>query len=180
VLTRTTVPRPRRTRLALAALVVAGVALVGVGAAPASSASAAPAASVAAPASGTAVAYAPSGAAPAGDPSASAWRYDRVTLHLETQMFRRGFVVTSVLLQGPNPENGRPGWSRCVDLPQSGQDRWVGIDVRVYAGTYRTTTYDDFACSPQDAYVASPGYIDTHVYRHWAVYTSRTPKAALR
>jgi hypothetical protein len=165
---RTTAPRPRRTLVALAALVIAGSALVGVGAAPA------------APASAATVPSAPGSAAPAGDPSASAWRPDRVTLHLETRMFRRGFVVTSVLLQGPNPENGRPGWSRCVDLPQSGQDRWVGLDVRVYAGVYRATTYSDFACSPEAAYVASPGYIDTHVFRHWAVYTSRTPKAALR
>lgn len=158
MIVRATAPRPRRPRVALAALAVAGAALVGVGAAPAASASAAPTAA-------TTV--------------ASAWRYDRVTLHLETQMFQRGFVVTSVLLQGPNPENGRPGWSRCVDLPQSGQNRWVGLDVRVYAGTYRATTYNDFACSPEAAYVASPGYIDTHVYRHWAVYTSRGPKATL-
>jgi hypothetical protein len=177
---RTTAPRPRRSRVALAALVIAGSALVGVGTAPAAPASAAAPAAAVAPATVTTVASAPGSAAPAGDPSASAWRYDRVTLHLETQMFRRGFVVTSVLLQGPNPENGRPGWARCVDLPQSGQNRWVGLDVRVYAGVYRATTYNDFACSPEAAYVASPGYIDTHVFRHWAVYTSRTPKAALR
>lgn len=173
----TTAPRVRRTRVALAALVFAGSALVGVGTAPAAQASAAV---VAAPASATTVDYGTASAAPAGDPSASAWRYDRVTLHLETQMFRRGFVVTSVLLQGPNPENGRPGWSRCVDLPQSGLNRWVGLDVRVYRGDYRATAYNDFACSRESAYVGSIGYIDTHVFRNWAVYTSRTPKPSLR
>ncbi|PPF56292.1 hypothetical protein C5C13_10915 [Clavibacter michiganensis] len=175
---RTTAPRPRRTRVALAALVIAGSALVGVGTAPAAQASAA-AVAVAAPASATTVDYGTASAAPAGDPSASAWQPDRVTLHLETQMFRRGFVVTSVLLQGPSPENGRPGWSRCVDLPQSGLDRWVGLDVRVYRGDYRATAYNDFACSRESAYVGSIGYIDTRVFHNWAVYTSRTPKPTL-
>lgn len=103
-----------------------------------------------------------------------------VTVTLSTQMRRQGDVVTSVLLQGPDPVTGRPGWSRCVDLPQSGLPVWTSLQVRLaYPATYTTSAYSDFACSNGYDYRWSTGPISSR-FQHWVVYTSRSPKATLR
>ncbi|MCJ1714759.1 hypothetical protein [Curtobacterium sp. VKM Ac-2922] len=103
-----------------------------------------------------------------------------VTVTLSTQMRRQGDVVTSVLLQGPDPVTGRPGWSRCVDLPQSGLPVWTSLQVRLaYPATYTTSAYSDFACSNGYDYRWSTGPISTRL-QHWVVYTFRSPKITLR
>ncbi|RIJ51232.1 hypothetical protein DZG00_09655 [Clavibacter lycopersici] len=162
---RTTAPRPRRTRVALAALVVAGSALVGVGAAPAAQASAAPA----------------TGSAPAGDPVAASDHYvRRQTVRFSAHMQRYGDVVVSIYVQGPNPDNGRPGWSRCVDLPQSGLNTWTEIGVQLLANArYTVSSYSDFACSRGANYRWTTGSVDTR-WTHWIVYPIRSPHVTLR
>ncbi|OUE20786.1 hypothetical protein BFL34_01604 [Clavibacter michiganensis] len=166
---RTTAPRPRRTRVALAALVIAGSALVGVGTAPAAPASAA------APSATTTT------VAPAGDPvSASDYYVRRQTVRFSAHMQRYGDVVVSILVQGPNPGNGRPGWSRCVDLPQSGLPIWTEIGVDLLANArYTVSSYSDFACSRGANYRWTTGTVDTR-WTHWIVYPIRSPHVTLR
>ncbi|MBP2456951.1 hypothetical protein ABID70_002475 [Clavibacter michiganensis] len=158
-----TAPRPRRIRVALAALVIAGAALAGVGTAPAERASAAPAV--------------PTG----GDPLAASDAYVRQqTVRFSTHMQTYGDVVVSILVQGPNPANGRPGWSRCVDLPQSGLDTWTEIGVGLLANArYTVSSYSDFACSRGANYRWTTGTVDTR-FSHWIVYPIRSPKWTLR
>ncbi|MBM7412475.1 hypothetical protein JOE38_002298 [Clavibacter michiganensis] len=163
---RTTAPRPRRTRVALAALAIAGSALVGVGTAPAS----------AAPASSTTTAV-----APVGDPVAASDAYvRRQTVRFSAHMQRYGDVVVSILVRGPNPGNGAPGWSRCVDLPQSGLPIWTEIGVDLLANArYTVSSYSDFACSRGANYRWTTGTVDTR-FTHWIVYPIRSPKWTLR
>jgi hypothetical protein len=102
-----------------------------------------------------------------------------ITVTLSTLMQRRGDVVTSVLLQGPNPANGRPGWSRCVDLPQSGLPVWESIPVQLaYPATYTTSAYSDFACSNGYDYRWSTGRISSR-FQHWVFYTFKPPVVSL-
>ncbi|CAQ00952.1 hypothetical protein ACR8AL_00940 [Clavibacter sepedonicus] len=171
---RTTASRPRRTRVALAALAIAGSALAGVGTAPAAQASAAP---VAAPAGAATTAT----VAPAGDPVAASDRYvRRQTVHFSAHMQRYGDVVVSILIQGPNPGNGVPGWSRCVDLPQSGLPIWTDIGVDLLANSrYTVSSYSDFACSRGANYRWTTGTVDTR-WTHWIVYPIRSPHVTLR
>ncbi|MBF4622798.1 hypothetical protein [Clavibacter sp. VKM Ac-2872] len=170
---RTTAPRPRRTRVALAVLAIAGSALVGVGTAPAAQASAA------APA--TASAATTTAVAPAGDPvAASDYSVRQQTVHFSAHMQRYGDVVVSILIQGPNPGNGRPGWSRCVDLPQSGLPIWTDIGVGLLANArYTVSSYSDFACSRGANYRWTTGTVDTR-WTHWIVYPIRSPHVTLR
>jgi len=174
---RPTAPRPRRIRVALAALVIAGSALAGVGTAPAERASAAPAAAATAATTGAAAAT----TATAGDPIAASDAYVRQqTVRFSTHMQTYGDVVVSILVQGPNPANGRPGWSRCVDLPQSGLNTWTEIGVGLLANArYTVSSYSDFACSRGANYRWTTGTVDTR-FTHWIVYPIRSPKWTVR
>ena len=162
-MTRTTDPRRSRIRrLTAAAILAATLALVGGAASPAFAE--------------TPPAPAPPDAVGASDYAA---HYQR-TVTLSTLMVRHGDVVTSVLLQGPDPATGQPGWSRCVDLPQSGLPIWVDLPVRLaYPGTYTASSYSDFACSDGYNYRWSTGTIDTR-FTHWLVHTSTAPRISLR
>ncbi len=112
----------------------------------------------------------------AGDETA----HHAVTVTFSTLMHRTGDVVTSVLLQGPDPETGRPGWSKCIDLPQSGLPTWTTVPVRLaYAADYTTSSYRDFACAGGFDYRWSAGTISTR-FTHWTVYTFRAPRISLR
>lgn len=176
---RTTAPPRRRTRLAVAALAIAGSALAGIGAAPAAQASNDPAA----PATTTSLTSAAgsTAVAPVGDPlTASAYYVRRQTVHFSAQMQRYGDVVVSILVQGPNPGNGAPGWARCVDLPQSGLPIWTDIGVDLAANArYTVSSYSDFACSRGANYRWTTGTVDTR-FTHWIVYPIRSPKWTLR
>ncbi|WP_043675874.1 hypothetical protein [Clavibacter michiganensis] len=102
------------------------------------------------------------------------------TVHFSTHVHLYGDVVVSVLVQGPNPGNGVPGWSRCVDLPQSGRDTWTDIGVGLVANArYTVSSYSDFACSRGANYRWTTGAVDTR-FTHWDVYTIRSPKWTLR
>lgn len=121
----------------------------------------------------------PSSPPPAVDTSDLA-AHHHVTVRLSTLMHRRGDVVTPVLIQGPDPYTGRPGWSQCHDLPQSGLPIWNDLDVRLaYPAVYTISSYSDFACSNGYDYRWSTGTIDTR-FTHWIVYTFRSPKISLR
>ncbi|KIC58526.1 hypothetical protein [Microbacterium hominis] len=162
-MTRMTDPRTSRARrLTATAILAATLALTGGAAAPA-------------------FAEMPSDPAPPDAVTTSDYAAHHIrTVTLSTLMRRSGDVVTSVLLQGPDPATGRPGWSHCVDLPQSGLPIWVDLPVRLaYPGTYTASSYSDFACSDGYNYRWSTGTIDTR-FTHWIVYTGREPRLSLR
>ncbi|WP_156122648.1 hypothetical protein [Microbacterium hominis] len=122
-------------------------------------------------------------AAPHGDAGTGAG-FGRIVAHhasavtLSTMMQRRENVVASVLLQGPDPSTGRPGWSRCVALPQSGPPTWADLPVRLaFAADYIVTSYDDFACTDGQGYRGSVGTISTR-FAHWIVSASDPPRTA--
>lgn len=162
-MTRNTRWRPSGTRRFAAAVIIATtLALGGAAAAPAFAE--------------TTPAPAPVDSVGASDYAA---HYQR-TITLSALMSRHGNVVTSVLLQGPDPATGRPGWSRCVDLPQSGLPIWVDLPVRLaYPATYTASSYSDFACSDGYNYRWSTGTIDTR-FPHWLVHTGTGPRISLR
>ncbi|WP_199689034.1 hypothetical protein, partial [Clavibacter lycopersici] len=116
------------------------------------------------------------GSAPAGDPVAASDHYvRRQTVRFSAHMQRYGDVVVSIYVQGPNPDNGRPGWSRCVDLPQSGLNTWTEIGVQLLANArYTVSSYSDFACSRGANYRWTTGSVDTR-WTHWIVYPIRSP-----
>lgn len=106
--------------------------------------------------------------------------HHQITVTLSTLMQRHGDVVVSVLIQGPNPDTGRPGWSRCADLPQSGLPIWTDLPVRLaYPAVYTVSSYSDFACSDGYNYRWSTGTINTR-YAHWLVHTGTGPRISLR
>lgn len=161
-MTRTTDPRPSRARRITAAAILAANLALGAGAA------------------APAFADAPVPSSPDAIGASDVAAHHSITVTLSTQMRRQGDVVTSVLLQGPNPDTGRPGWSRCVDLPQSGLPIWTDLPVRLASpARYTASSYSDFACSNGDNYRWSTGTIDTR-FTHWVVYTIRSPKLTLR
>lgn len=163
------------------ALMLAGVVMMGAAttfaSVPASAAGAAGATGI----TGGAVALAD--LEPRGDPdiaSADDAAHHDITVRLSTLAHRTGDVVTSVLLQGPDPETGRPGWSRCIDLPQSAVPTWNELPVQLaYPAEYTASSYKDSACADGFNYHWSTGTISTR-FTHWSVYTFRAPRISLR